>query len=92
MTQPDIALAAEYEVCVCRDEMSFEELLSDEGCSQTVFLTMTGIQELFKAPCIYLFIFGSGQRKSGIIYKYEAFVACFVLSCLQNDLAPILSR
>lgn len=57
MTQPDIALAAEYEVCVCRDEMSFEELLSDEGCSQTVFLTMTGIQELFKLRVfIYLYL------------------------------------
>lgn len=57
MTQPDIALAAEYEVCVCRDEMSFEELLSDEGCSQTVFLTMTGIQELFKLHVfIYLYL------------------------------------
>lgn len=57
MTQPDIALAAEYEVCVCRDEMSFEELFSDEGCSQTVFLTMTGIQELFKLHVfIYLYL------------------------------------
>lgn len=57
MTQPDIALAAEYEVCVCRDEMSFEELFSDEGCSQTVFLTMTGIQELFKLRVfIYLYL------------------------------------
>lgn len=55
MTQPDIALAAEYEQCVCRNEMSFEELLSDEGCSQTAFLTMTGTQELLQLQLLLFF-------------------------------------
>lgn len=59
MTQPDIALTAECEGCVCRDEMSF-----DEVCLQTAFLTVTAVPEPLKIQVFFL----SGQRELGTIY------------------------
>jgi len=49
MTQPDIALAAECEGCVCRGEMSF-----DEACSQIAFLTMTATWVPLKLQLFFL--------------------------------------
>lgn len=49
MTQPDIALAAECEGCVCRDETSFDEVFS-----QTAFLTMTAMPVPLKIQLFFL--------------------------------------